>query len=167
MKHTLIILVLLMAGIFCAETIAQDTGIPYQKQPRENLMVGGQPTLNQLEALKADGYTTVVNLRREGEFDDFDEAAEVAELGMEYIHIPIKDIDSITLQDANALHAAITGSTGPVLLHCTVGWRASGLFAIENHLLHDASKEEALKLAQEAHMSHAVGDVADWIDNSK
>ena len=53
---------------------------------------------------------------------------------------------------------------GKKTLHCTVGWRAGGLFAIENYLLHDASKQETLDLAAAAHMSHAVGDVEDWIE---
>jgi uncharacterized protein (TIGR01244 family) len=141
----------------------KDLGIPYQKEPRNNLTVGGQPTLEQLESLKTLGYTTIINLRREGEFDDFDEAKEVARLGMEYVHIPVKNVESMTPGHARALHEGITNASGPVLLHCTVGWRAGSLFAIENYLLHDASKSEALELASEAHMSHANGDVDDWI----
>jgi uncharacterized protein (TIGR01244 family) len=141
----------------------QDLGIPYEKLPRSDLIVGGQPTVDQLEAASEKGFTTVINLRPIGEFDDYDEAAEVKRLGLEYIHIPIDDIESIKRSDAEALHQAITQAPGPVLLHCTVGWRAGGLYAIENYLLHDASKLETLDLAAAAHMSHAVGDVEEWI----
>lgn len=143
----------------------QDLGIPYQKSPRSDLIVGGQPTLDQLEAAAETGITMVINLRPIGEFDDFDEAAEVKQLGMEYVHIPIRDIKSIKPSDAEALHEAITQASGPVLLHCTVGWRAGGLYAIENYLLHDASKQEALNLAAQAHMDHAVGNVEEWIED--
>lgn len=146
--------------------VADDEAIPYQKEPRANLTVGGQPTRQQLKSFSEQGYTTVINLRRSGEFDEFDEAAEVAKLGMEYIHIPVRNVKSISKADAGTLHSAITGAGGPVLLHCTVGWRAGGLYAIENYLLHDASKKEALKLAAAAHMEHAVGDVEDWIDRN-
>jgi len=142
---------------------ANEMGIPYQKEPRANLTVGGQPTVEQLRAFSEAGYTTVINLRRNGEFDEFVEEEEVANLGMEYIHIPIRNIDSITPANANALHRAISQASGAVLLHCTVGWRAGGLYAIENYLLHDASEKEALDLAASAHMDHATGDVADWI----
>jgi len=144
---------------------ASDPGIPYQKQPRDNLMVGGQPTIEQLAALKDMGYTTVVNLRLAGEFDDFDEAAEVARLGMNYVHIPVRNVAAITRADAQALHEAIASAPGPALLHCTVGWRAGSLLAIESYLLHDASLQEALDLAAAAHMGHATGDVRDWIES--
>jgi uncharacterized protein (TIGR01244 family) len=161
----------LIATLFLASShtaLAQsDLGIPYQKSPRSNLIVGGQPTLVQLKAAKERGFSTIINLRPMGEFDDFDEAAEVKQLGMEYVHIPIDDIESIKPSDAEALHNAITQAAGPVLLHCTVGWRAGGLFAIENYLLHDASKQEALDLAAEAHMSHAVGNVEERIEENQ
>jgi len=155
----LAVLALAFSGPLCAA----EPGIPYQKQPRDNLMVGGQPTLGQLEALQDMGYTTVVNLRRKGEFDDFDESAEVARLGMDYVHIPVRDVEAITRADALALHEAITNASGPVLLHCTVGWRAGSLLAIERNLLHGASLDEALDLAAAAHMGHATGDVEAWI----
>jgi uncharacterized protein (TIGR01244 family) len=150
-------------GICCHVVADQDFGIPYQKEPRDSLTVGGQPSLEQLESLKQHGFSTVINLRREGEFEDFDEAAEVAKLGMKYVHIPIKNVKSITRADGCALHEAISNAPGPVLLHCTIGWLAGGLFAIENYLLHDVSEEEALDLAAKAHMNHAIGDVEEWI----
>jgi uncharacterized protein (TIGR01244 family) len=141
----------------------ENIGIPYQKEPRNNLTVGGQPTLEQFETLKKLGFTTIINLRRDGEFNDFNEAKEVARLGMEYIHIPVKNVESITVNDARLLHEGIANADGPVLLHCTVGWRAGSLFAIENYLVHDASESESLDLASKAHMSHANGDVKEWI----
>ncbi|MFT5138447.1 MAG: hypothetical protein ACI9H8_000994 [Lysobacterales bacterium] len=142
----------------------KDLGIPYQKEPRSNLTVGGQPTLEQLESLKKRGYTTIINLRREGEFGDFNEATEVQAMGLEYVHIPIKNVEAITVENARALHEAISNASGPVLLHCTVGWRAGSLFAIENFLIHDVSEAEALDLVTAAHMDHAVGDVQDWLE---
>lgn len=143
------------------------TGISYQMEPFDNLTVSGQPTLPQLEALASEGYSTVINLRQKGEFDDFDEAAEVTRLGMRYVHIPVEDIEAITRSDAEALHEAIDGATGPVLLHCTVGWRAGGLLAIERFLLHGATRKEALQVAADAHMSHASHDVEEWIDENE
>lgn len=159
------LLVLLACGLLLACSGQESGGgaIPYQKQPLPGLMVGGQPSQRQLETLNRQGYTTVVNLRREGEFDGFDERRVVEGLGMRYVHIPVRNIAAITPADAQALHAAIDGAAGPVLLHCTVGWRAGGLLAIEGYLLHDASAEEALQLAAAAHMDHATGDVEEWI----
>lgn len=167
MKYLHVLAATLALMVFGPPLAAQDVGIPYEKKPREDLTVGGQPTLRQLEKFKNLGYTTVINLRRKGEFDDFDEAAEIERLGLDYVHIPVRNIEAITPGDARALHQAITNASGPVLLHCTVGWRAGGLLAIESYLLHDASVDEALDLAAKAHMSHVTGDVESWIRSSR
>jgi uncharacterized protein (TIGR01244 family) len=151
----------------CAfSAVAAEIGLPHEKHPAENLTVSGQPSLEQLQAVKDAGYTTVINLRRDGEFDDFDEAAEVEKLGMDYVHIPVKNVSSITTADASRLNDALENATGPVLLHCTVGWRAGSLWAIEQYLYQGATEEEAVELVSEAHMDHAAGDVEDWIDEN-
>ncbi len=144
--------------------LGADFSLPYEKQPFDGLFVSGQPAEGQLEALAESGFTTIINLRTDGEFDDFNEAEVVAKLGMSYVHIPLKNIRAIEQDDAAALHDAIAGSEGPVLLHCTVGWRAAGLLAIERYLFHAAGRDEALEVAANAHMSHATGDVAEWLD---
>lgn len=51
-------------------------------------------------------------------------------------------------------------------MHCTVGWRAGSLWAIEQYLYQGATEEEAIELVSEAHMDHAAGDVEDWIDEN-
>ena len=164
MNQTVFVLAVVFAGLAAPVSLMSDASLPYEKAPFENLVVSGQPSLEQLESVSSAGYTTVINLRRAGEFDDFDEAAEVTRLGMAYVHIPVKDVESITPADAQALHEAITGATGPVLLHCTIGWRAGGLLAIERYLLHGASEAQASEIAAAAHMDHLRGDVKDWID---
>lgn len=143
-------------------------GLRYQAEPFENLVVSGQPDEEQLRAIAEEGFTTVINLRRAGEFDDFDEAALVGELGMTYVHIPVRNVASISAGDVQRLNEALKGSAGPVLLHCTIGWRAGSMLAIERYLYHGASEEEALRVAAEAHMGHASGDVEEWIrDNGR
>lgn len=138
--------------------------LPNEARPFEGLVVAGQPSAEQLERLSGEGFTTIINLRRAGEFDEFDEAAEVARLGMDYVHIPLRNVETIGASDADALHEAISNAPGPVLLHCTVGWRAAGLLAIERYLLHGARLDEAVQIAADAHMRHAAGDVEAWIE---
>lgn len=140
-------------------------GLPHQSEPFDDIVVAGQPSLAQIRALAEEGFTTVINLRRRGEFDEFDEAAEVEKLGMAYVHIPVKNVKSIEASDADALHQALEAASGPVLLHCTIGWRAGSLLAIERYLLHGASAEEARQIASNAHMGHAGDDVEDWIED--
>src|SRR5262249_42877149 len=58
----------------------------------DDMFIGGQPTEKALRDLKAKGVTTVVNLRMPEEMArvGFDEAALVKELGMKYVHIPMR-----------------------------------------------------------------------------
>lgn len=167
MNKMMLMIMLLIAGLVLAGNLSGASKLPHQAEPYENLTVAGQPSLEQLEALSKEGFSTVINLRREGEFDDFDEAEEVERLGMQYVHIPLRNIEAISASDAASLHQAITTASGPVLLHCTIGWRAAGLLAIERYLIHDVSREDALEIAAEAHMSHASHDVEEWIDDNE
>ena len=55
--------------------------------------VAGQPSAEALATLAEEGVTTVINLRTHQEMNNrqvvpFDEAHTIAELGMEYVHIP-------------------------------------------------------------------------------
>ena len=58
----------------------------------DDLFIGGQPTEKALRDLKARGVTTVINLRMPEEMKQigFDEAALLKELGMNYVHIPMR-----------------------------------------------------------------------------
>lgn len=146
--------------------VAEEAGLLNRQEPRENLTASGQPTLEQLQALKTEGYTTIINLRRDEEFDGFDEPAEVARLGMTYVSIPLANIGSITPADAAALHDVLAEATGPVLLHCGSGGRVSGLLGIEAYLLHDFSEQQAVELAVAANKPRSAGPVTDWIRNN-
>ena len=99
----------------------------------DDMFIGGQPTEKALRELRAKGVTTIVNLRMPSEMAKigFDEAALAKELGITYVHIPMdgrpenpfgpKELDSFT--------AAMAAAQGKVLLHCTIAWRASHLWA--------------------------------------
>ena len=163
MKHVTPNFLALIGGLVLALASWAATGLPNRAEPIENLVVSGQPSAAQLEALSEEGFVTIINLRRDGEFDDFDEEELVSGLGMKYVHIPVRNVKSIDVGDAEALHAAVSNAKGPVLLHCTIGWRAAGLLAIERYLKHGASPEEAHRVAVAAHMEHAGRDVDDWI----
>jgi len=99
-----------------------------------DVYVGGQPSREALDWLKSEGVTTVVNLRTQPEMDNrdrvpYDEAAALDSLGLEYVHIPLGGEDGSYTPEALARFAeAVDVSEGKVLLHCTVGWRASHMW---------------------------------------
>lgn len=99
----------------------------------DDLYISGQPTERGLRELKAAGVTTVVNLRTPQEMQRvaFDEPALAASLGMKYVGIPVRGNEQFPYSpEAVARFAdALRTANGKVLLHCTVAWRASHLWA--------------------------------------
>jgi uncharacterized protein (TIGR01244 family) len=101
----------------------------------DNLYISGQPSAESFSMLKSEGVTTVVNLRTPSEMDNqenvpFDEKAVVDSLGLEYIHIPLGGTEFPYTNEALLKFAdAIDKAEGKVLLHCTVGRRASNMWA--------------------------------------
>jgi len=97
--------------------------------------VAGQPSEAALRDMAAKGVKTVINLRTQREMDNrqqvpYDEAAVAKELGMTYVHIPLGGADTpYTPEAVETFAKAFEAANGKVLLHCTVGWRASHMWA--------------------------------------
>ncbi|MFN7918164.1 MAG: sulfur transferase domain-containing protein [Vicinamibacterales bacterium] len=98
----------------------------------DDMFIGGQPTEKALRELKAKGVTTVVNLRMPQEMEQigFDEAALLKELGIKYVHIPMRGSPENPYgpKQLDQFSDVMNTATGKVLLHCTVAWRASHLW---------------------------------------
>ena len=99
-------------------------------EPRAGLRTGGQPTAQDLARLKEQGVRTVIDLRGPGEDRGFDEAAEAARLGLDYVALPIAGKDDVTPANADALAALLAERGDGVLLHCASGNRAGALLAL-------------------------------------
>jgi uncharacterized protein (TIGR01244 family) len=116
-----------------------------------NVYVAGQPTEAALRDLAAKGVTTIVNLRTQREMDNrqqvpYDEAALAKELGLTYVHVPLGGPDTpYTPEAVETVRAAINSAKGEVLLHCTVGWRASHMWAAYLVKDRNMSLDEAVK----------------------
>src|SRR5215510_7547056 len=115
-----------------------------------DLFIAGQPTEKALRDLKAKGVTTVINLRMPEEMKQigFDEAALVKELGMSYVPIPMRGSaeNPYGPKQLDQFAAAVAAADGKVLLHCTVAWRASHLWAA--YLIRERHVPVATALAQ-------------------
>jgi protein tyrosine phosphatase (PTP) superfamily phosphohydrolase (DUF442 family) len=61
----------------------------------------------------------------------FDEAALVKELGIKYVQIPMNGsaTNPYGPKQLDTFAAAMAAADGKVLLHCTIAWRASHLWA--------------------------------------
>jgi uncharacterized protein (TIGR01244 family) len=95
--------------------------------------VSPQIALEDLPAIKAAGYTTVIDNRPDGEIPaDLHTAAmrQAAEaLGLTFVANPVIG-GGMTMENVTAQGAAIAAATGPVLAYCASGNRSSVVWAL-------------------------------------
>jgi uncharacterized protein (TIGR01244 family) len=130
----------------------------------ENLVTGGQPSQADLMQLKKIGVTKVINLRGPNEDIPFNEEAEAATLGLEYIALPISDAADVSVENARQLHELLRGDE-KVLLHCASGNRAGALLAIRAHLIEGKPMDESLKFGRAAGLSSLEEKVKSVLDD--
>jgi len=118
------------------------------------LYISGQPDKKSFDTLKDWGVTTVINLRTEREMANreyvpFDEKIVLDSLGMQYIHIPLGGEDTPYNREGLEKFADALGKAdGKVLLHCTVAWRASHMWAAYLIEYKGMSPDEAIRHAK-------------------
>lgn len=99
----------------------------------EHVSVSPQITAEDVPAIKAAGFATIINNRPDGEApgqpsgDEIRAAAEAA--GLVYRFIPLGR-DGISSALVDATRAALDESAGPVLCYCRSGTRSTTLWAL-------------------------------------
>jgi uncharacterized protein (TIGR01244 family) len=115
-------------------------GIPNASEPLPGWVTGGQPSAEQVAALKAAGCEVVVDNRDPMEPRPFDEPAAVRAAGMEYVNIPIVH-GAVTADTMKQMHAAARRLAGrKALLHCGSGNRTAA--ALIPYLMLDKGMEQ-------------------------
>ena len=113
------------------------------------LYMGGQPTEADLEALSARGVRRVINLRKDGEFQDYDERSRAEALGLEYVTLqfstPEELTDSVLARSRELLKQSSERGT---LLHCGSGNRVGALWLAHRTLDDGLAWDAALREAQ-------------------
>ena len=119
-----------------------------RKTISQRVSVGEQPRKADLEELKKDGVTTVVNLRVVGEETPLTPAEECAlaeQLGLQYHHLPIS-LDKLNAAQVKELREILENSKGQVFVHCGLGQRACSLSLAAFGLDTDSILEQAREL---------------------
>lgn len=97
--------------------------------------VSPQIALEDLPAIKAAGYTTLINNRPDGEIPPHLHHAQIQAaaqaLGLVYVQNPVIG-GAMTEANVAAQGAAIAASTGPVFAYCASGNRSSVVWALSN-----------------------------------
>lgn len=114
----------------------------------DGLLVGGQPSLEQLRRLRELGYRTVVDLRTEGEGGPAPE--EVEALGLDFVRLAVDGAADISEEKARTLDVVLSQVDPPVVLHCGSGNRVGALLALRAHYVDGEGAEESLRLGEEA-----------------
>jgi protein tyrosine phosphatase (PTP) superfamily phosphohydrolase (DUF442 family) len=128
--------------------------IPNARVSEQGLLVGGQPSFEQLEAIQQAGYRTVISLRTASESGDEGERARVERLGMKFVSIPVPGADGLTEANARALSTALDERDAlPAVVHCSIGQRAAALLGLEAFVVDRKPPEVAIEYAKRLGLS--------------
>ncbi len=115
----------------------------------ENFCTAGQPSTEELTALKDDGTVAVLNLRLPSEHDADAERQAVEALGMKYFNIPVDTNNLQVSQVEEFLAITDDASNRPMFIHCGSANRVGGFFMIRRALRDGWSVEMATAEAEE------------------
>lgn len=124
--------------------------VPNGSEPWPGIVTGGQPTAEDLAALRDAGLRTVINLRVPTERGTQDEPKWIEELDLAYVSIPVQGKEGLTEEVARQLDLALETSERPVLVHCGSGNRVGAVFALRAFYLEGKAPEAALAIGRTA-----------------
>ncbi len=116
----------------------------------KDFCTGGQPRLEHLEKLKAEGVKSILNLRQPSEHRAAEEEAKAKELGLRYFNIPVVFGNPQESQVAEFLKITDDPENRPMFIHCTAAIRVGAFWMIRRVLRDgwkvDDAEEEAKKV---------------------
>ena len=136
-------LALSISLLFLSAIRAQDDPGSIRNFVRVNELfcTGGQPRMEHLEKLKADGIKAIINLRRSSEHRAEEEEAKAKELGLRYFNIPVAFGEPKDEQADEFLKITDDPANRPAFIHCTAAIRV-GAFWMIRRVLRDGWKIE-------------------------
>src|SRR5262245_49203727 len=139
----------------------------------EQFCTGGQPRLEHLAKLKADGVKAIINLRQPSEHRAEEEEAEAKKLGLRYFNIPVVFREPKDEQVDEFLKITDDPANRPAFIHCTAAIRV-GAFWMIRRVLRDGwtiekAEEEAKQvgLVEAPHLNKFARDYIDRHPKSK
>ena len=155
MKRVALFFLLLL--ITAASTLAQqDTGeIRNFLRVNKDFCTGGQPRLEHLEKLKADGVKAIINLRQPSEHRAAEEEAKAKELGLRYFNIPVAYGNPNEEQVAEFLKITDDPENRPAFIHCTAAIRVGAFWLIRRVARDGWTWDAALAEARKVGLSNA------------
>jgi protein tyrosine phosphatase (PTP) superfamily phosphohydrolase (DUF442 family) len=137
---------LAIAVLVFAFTVAAQTDNPPIRnflQINKDFCSGGQPRMEHLAKLKADGITTIINLRTPSEHRAAEEEAMAKELGLRYFNIPVEFGAPRDEQVDEFLKITDNKENRPAFIHCAGAIRVGAFWMIRRVLRDGWSFEDA------------------------
>ena len=111
--------------------------IYHYRKVDEQIITGGQPTEEQLQAVAEQEFSTVINLAPiSPRYSLDDEPGLVQSLGIQYHHIPV-DWDNPTASDFSTFEAVMQArQAGKTFIHCAANFRVTAFYSLyaQKHL---------------------------------
>ena len=151
MKRLCVILLTAFCAVLASAQIQSEQPAIFNfTRVSDQYCTGGQPKLEALEKLKAEGVKAIINLRQPSEHRAGDEEAKAKELGLKYFNIPVVYRDPKEEQATEFLKITDDPANRPIFIHCTAAIRV-GAFWMIRRVLRDgwtveAAEEEAKKI---------------------
>lgn len=141
---------------------ARKGGIVNAAEPLPGLVTGGQPTAEQLAALRAAGCEVVLDLREPMEARSIDEPAAVRAAGLEYINLPIAGtaLTDETMERVRNTLKDLATQGRKTFCHCGSGNRPAASLIPYFVLEKGMSEEEAIDAAMVLGLRRA--ELVEW-----
>lgn len=109
----------------------EQAGIKNLRVVSGHIYSAGQPTQEQIQALKEAGIKHIVNLRPVSE-QSWDEKAYVESLGMKYHSIPVAGMAGVTADNSKILQSVLDDiGDDSTVIHCASGRRVNALLDLK------------------------------------
>lgn len=155
------ILLVLTSLLLAVSVVAQEdtSSISNFLRVNKDFCTGGQPKLEHLQTLKAEGVKAIINLRQPSEHRAAEEEAKAKELGLRYFNIPVVFGNPKDEQVDEFLKITDDPENRPAFIHCTAAIRVGTFWMIRRVLrdgwtVADAEKEaEKVGLRESPHLN--------------
>lgn len=128
--------------------VGQENSIKNFLRVNKEFCTGGQPSLQDLEKLKADGVKAIINLRQPTEYAAAEEEAKAKALQLRYFNIPVSSADPKDEQATEFLKITDNPENRPAFIHCRSAARVAAFWMIRRVLRDGWKIEDALKEAE-------------------
>jgi uncharacterized protein (TIGR01244 family) len=155
MNRTLVMTAILLIGAPAAFARQDLQPIRNFLRVDANFCTGGQPRLEHLAQLKAEGVKAIINLRAPTEHRAAEEEAKAKELGLRYFNIPVVYTEPKDAQVTEFLKLTDDPANRPAFIHCTAAIRVGAFWMIRRVVRDGWTIEAAEAEAEKVGLHHA------------